>query len=110
LRRMWSGVAPIGALTMCGDLAERDLLGRSRLSARGLFADLQPVVAQRAFVRAAVLFAQIDDAVRAGRYAVAAAVTNIVLNDHRAEFAAENRTRRAHIQTGGMCAVFAHVR
>ena len=54
--------------------------------------------------------APLDDAERAPRHAVAAAVADVVLHHHGAELGAEQRTGRAHVQAAGVGAVLADVR
>ena len=101
----------VGALAQLVELAELDRVGRARLRARRLVAALQPVVAERALPDAPVLLlaeerqrerrvvgrarqvALVDDAERARRHAVAAAVADVLLHDDRAELGAEERRR-----------------
>ena len=75
--------------------AEEDAFRRARLGARrGQPAGL-PVVAEGAFERAARveerLLAAVDHAERARHHAVAAAVANVVLHQHAADFRADDR-------------------
>jgi len=104
------GQPPVGALAQLGQLAELDRLGGAGLGARGRLALLEPVVAERALERPAVVLAQVDDAVRTGRDAVAAAVADVRLDDDRAELGAEQRAGRAHVEARGVGAVLADVR
>src|SRR5262249_12387189 len=89
--------------------AELDRLGRAGLGAGRGQAVADPVVAQRALVRAAVGFPPPDHAERAGGDAVAAAVADVVLDHHGAELGAHQRARGADVQAAGLGAVLAHV-
>ena len=60
-------------------------------------------------MRAPVRLAPRDHAERARRHAVPAPVADIVLDHHRAELRAHQRTSRADIQAGRLGAVLAHV-
>ena len=80
------------------------------LGAGGFLAGAEPVVAHGALERPAVVGALLDDAVRAGRHAVAAAVADVLLDDDGAELGAEQRSGRADVEAGGVRAVLAHVR
>ena len=93
---------PAGCARSCNSLklAELDRVGRARFGAGRLEAALQPVIAERAFVRLAVLEAEIDDAERAGRHAIAAAVADVLLHDDGVELGAEERAGRAGFQAG----------
>ena len=99
----------LGPLPQLVQRAELDRLGRAGLGAGRAQPVADPVVAQRALVRAAVGLAPRDDAERAGRDAVAAAVADVVLDHHGAELGAHQRAGRAHVQAGGLGAVLAHV-
>src|SRR3546814_32075 len=103
------GHSVTGALLELIDLAELDRLGRAYLGAGRLHAALQPVVAERALMRLAVELIHGHDAEGAGRYAIAAAVADVLLHDHGVELGAENRAGRAGFQTGRGVAVLAHV-
>src|SRR5207247_213519 len=98
-----------GALAQFVQRPELDRLGRAGLRAGRRHARPQPVVAQRALPRPAVALALVDHPVRAGRDAVPAAVADVLLHHDRAELRAEQRTRRADVQAGGMGAVLADV-
>src|SRR3546814_6126778 len=67
------------------------------------------LVAERALMRLAVELIHGHDAEGAGRYAIAAAVADVLLHDHGVELGAENRAGRAGFQTGRGVAVLAHV-
>src|SRR5204862_836088 len=92
--------------------AELDRVGGAGLRARRLHPVLQPVVAERALVHAAVSaeLSLSDEAEGTGGNAVAAAVADVVLDDDGAEFGAENRPRRADVEAAGVGAVLADVR
>ena len=98
-----------GALAHLVERPEGDRLRRARLRARRGHVVLEAVVAEGALVRATVHLAAIDDAVRAGRDAIPAAVADVLLHDDGAELGAEERARRAHLQARGRGAVLAHV-
>ena len=72
----------------------------------------EAVVAERALPHPAVALAFADHAIRTRGHAVAAAVADVLLHDHRAELRAEQGTRRTHIQArcGGPKAVVATAR
>ena len=99
----------------CGELdelvvgAELDRVGRARLRARGLEAVLQAVVAEGALGGPAVVVVAVDDAERARRDAVAAAVADVGLQDHRLELGADQRAGRAGVQAARVRAVLADV-
>src|SRR5207248_1379826 len=85
--------------------------GRARLRAGRFQSVLEPVVAERALVHAAVAaeLALRDDAERTGRDAVAAAVADVVLDHDGAELGAHDRAGRADVEAAGMSAVLADV-
>src|SRR5690606_16723776 len=89
--------------------AELDGLGGAGLGAGRFHAGAEPVVAQGALPGASVLGPPLDDPVRAGGHAVAAAVADVLLHDDGAELGTEQRARRAHVEAGGVGAVLAHV-
>src|SRR3546814_18465652 len=60
-------------------------------------------------MRLAVELIHGHDAEGAGRYAIAAAVADVLLHDHGVELGAENRAGRAGFQTRRGVAVLAHV-
>src|SRR5437764_346163 len=80
------GVRPLAQLV---ELAELDRLGGTGLGAGRGLPFLEAVVAQGALERPTVVLAQVDDAVGAGRHAVAAAVADVGLHHHRAVLRAE---------------------
>ena len=86
-----------------------DSVGQA-LAQAGVMSDRQPVVAQGALPGPPVVRALVDDAVRAGGDAVAAAVADVLLDDDGAELGAEQRPGRAHVEAGGVGAVLADVR
>ena len=89
--------------------AELDRVRRARFRTRRLQAVVQPVVAHRALPRPAVTLAPFDHPVRAARHAIAAPIANVLLHNDCAELGAEQRARRAHVQTPRVRAVLAHV-
>src|SRR5207302_2033269 len=91
----------VGALSQLLERSELDRLRRAGLRTRRLVAPLEAVVAERALPDPPVLLAPqnggrrvgrgldvalVEHAERTGRHAVAAAVANVLLHDHRAEF------------------------
>ena len=120
--------AGLRALAQLVELAELDRVGGARLRTRGLVTALQAVVTERALPDAAVFLpaehrqrerrvvgaarqvAPVDDAERARRHAVAAAVADVLLHDDRPELGAEERTGRARVEAARMRAVLADVR
>ena len=70
------------------------------------------VVAQRALPHPPVVLdlAAVEHPERARRDAVAAAVADVLLDDHRSELGADDRPGRAHVEAGRVRAVLAHVR
>src|SRR5699024_4833970 len=82
---------------------------RRRLSIR------QPVIAKRALLRDADVLiplragAAFDHPVGAGGHARTAPVAYVVLDDHRAELTAKQRSGRADVETGRVGAVFTHI-
>src|SRR5205085_10145065 len=93
------------ALHQLLDRAELDRVGRTRLGAGRLQPILKPVVAQRTLVGLAISRADLDDTVRAGRHAVAAAVANVLLDDHGVELGADDRPGRTRLHAAGVDAV-----
>src|ERR1700733_6313815 len=63
-------------------LTESNRLRGARLGARRNHPGALPVVAERAFERAAIRMTFIDYAERAGHHAIAAAITNVGLHEH----------------------------
>jgi hypothetical protein len=78
-----------GALAQFVEWAELDRVGGTGFRAGRLHPDFEAVVAQRAFPRASVVLALVDDAIRARRDAVAAPVADVFLDDDGAELGAE---------------------
>src|SRR5207237_7407742 len=94
------------------ELIQRTELNRVRrtgLGARRLQPALQPVVAQRAFVRLAVVDVQLDDAERTRRNTVPAAVADVLLDHHSTELRSKQGPSRARFQAAGASAVFAYI-
>ena len=89
--------------------AELDRVGRAGLRAGRLQAVLEPVVAERALGGAAVVVVAVDDAERARRDAVAAAVADVGLEHDGAELGADQRAGRARVEAAGVRAVLADV-
>src|SRR5579872_405922 len=102
--------AVLGALVQHVELAELDRVRGTRLCAGGLLVVLQAVVAERALPHAAVVLALVEHPERTRWDAVAAAVTDVLLNHHRPEFGPEQGSRRTDLEAGGVGAVLAHVR
>src|SRR5690606_3352454 len=92
-------------------VAVLDRLRGARLRAGRCLAVGEPVVAEGALLgdtdlRVALrALAAVDDTVRAGGHAVSATVADVVLHDHRAELAAEQRAGRAHVEARRVGAV-----
>src|SRR6266550_4272960 len=113
----------VGALAELAELAELDRVGRARLRASRLVPALEAVVAERALPDAPVLSGSdpggigpqpwqvplVEHAERTCRHAVAAPVADVLLHDDGAVLGAEERSRRADIETGGVRAVLADV-
>src|SRR6266516_1990945 len=92
------------------DLAKEDRISRTRFGARGLYAILEPIVAQCALVRMVVaMIVACDDAKGTGHDAVATAVADILLHVHGVELGANDGSRRTGFVTGGVCTVLAYV-
>src|SRR6185437_591098 len=90
--------------------AELDRVRRAGLRAGRLQPVVQPVVTHRALPRPAVALAPLDHAVRARRNAVAATVADVLLHYDCRELGAEQRPRRADVETARVRAVLANVR
>jgi hypothetical protein len=88
---------------------ELDRVGRAGLRARRLQPVLQPVIAEGALRGAAVDVIAVDDAERARRDAVPAAVADVRLEDDRVELGPDQRAGRARVEAAGVRAVLAHV-
>jgi len=102
--------ALLRCLTQLLQRPELDRLGRAGLGAGGFHPALQPVVAERAFLRDLGVGVHLDHAVRARGDAVATTVADIRLDEHGVELRADNRPRRADLQAAGSLAVLADVR
>src|SRR5579884_781594 len=94
--------------------AEQDRFGRADLRARGNEAALLAIVTERAFECAAGIGQRfgsaIDYAKRARDDAVSAAVADIVLHKHGADFCAYDRAGGARFEAAGLFAMFANIR
>jgi len=101
--------SPLGAVVQFADFTELDRVGRTRFGAGGFEPALQPIVAQGAFMRLAVLQTDIDNAKRASRHAITAAIANVLLNDDSVELGAEKRPGRASFETRGRRAMLADI-
>src|SRR5204862_2224203 len=100
----------VGDVLQLFEIAEENRLCRTRLRARWDLARFLPVVAERAFERASVIRTAIDHAERTRDDAVAAAVADVGLHEHAAEFGADDRSGRTRFETSGVLAMFADVR
>src|SRR5690606_19325293 len=89
--------------------AELDGLCRAGFGAGRLQPALKSVVAERALLRRALVLVDIDHAEGAGGHAIAAAVADVLLDDHGIELGAEQRAGRAGLQAGRRVAVLADV-
>ena len=93
---------------------EHDRFSRTNFRARGCKAALLSVVAEGAFECAAGigqrLWAPVDHAERARNNAISAAVANVVLHEHRADFGANDRACGTCFKTTSFLAVFANIR
>src|ERR1700733_2963531 len=111
------GVAPALQFRYPGDagvaqfveLTESNRLRGARLGARGNHPGALPVVAERAFERAAIRVAFIDYAERAGHYAIAAAITNVGLHEYGANIRPDDCAGRTRFQASCIPAVLANV-
>src|SRR6202042_822142 len=92
--------AVLSTITQHVELAELDRVGRTRLRAGGFLTDLEAVVAERALEHATIFGPFVEDTVRTGGHAVAAAVADIGLDDDRPELGAEDRTGGADVPAG----------
>src|SRR6266550_535960 len=101
--------ALVCARAQLGDRPELDRVRGARLRARGLEADLEPVVAERALLGGARYRIDVDHAERTRRDAGPASVADVGLNHHRVELGADDRAGRAHLQASCLDAVLAHV-
>src|SRR5438046_6836342 len=90
--------------------AELDGVGGTGLGARGSEPVVDPVVAERALVRAPRVMVEGDHAERAGADAVPAAVAHVLVDVDGAELRAIDRPRRAGVEAAGLGAVLADVR
>src|SRR5207302_934022 len=88
---------------------ELDRVGGARLRAGRLEAVLEAVVAERALGGAAVDLVAVDDAERARRDAVAAAVAYVRLKHDGVELGADQRTGRACVEAPRVRAVLADI-
>ena len=91
------------------EFTKLDGVGRARLGTGRLQPALQPIVAQRAFMRFAVQRVDVHHAERTGRHAVAATVADVLLDHHGVELGLEQRAGRAGFQARGVMAVLADV-
>jgi hypothetical protein len=82
------------------ELPELDRLGRAGVRAGRFQVVPEPVVAERALPRPAVVLAPVDDPERAGGHAVPAAVADVRLDHDRAELGAEQGAGRADLEAG----------
>src|SRR2546427_8684592 len=90
--------------------AELDGVGGTGLGARGPEPVVDPVVAERALVRAPRVVVEGDHAEGAGADAVPAAVAHVLVDVDGAELRAIDRPRRAGVEAAGLGAVRAAVR
>src|SRR3954471_22439367 len=94
-------------------LVERPKLDRVRGAGLGtgrLHVVAKAVVTEGALPNAPVILTLVEDAERAGDHAVAAAVADVLLHDHRPELGPEERARGADVETARVGAVLADVR
>src|SRR6266581_8714724 len=93
---------------------EHDRFSRTNLGARRCEAALLSVVAEGAFECAAGvgqrLWAPVNHAKRARDDAIAAAVANIILHEHRADFGANDRSGGTRFETASFFAMLANIR
>ena len=93
---------------------EHDRFSRTNFGARRCEAALLSVVAEGAFECAAGigqrLWAPVDHAKRARDDAISAAVANVVLHEHRADFGANDRAGGTCFKTTGFLAMLANIR
>src|SRR5579872_1271751 len=94
-------------------IAELDGIGRTRLGAGRLQAVFETVVAERALVRLVIATlrrgVELDHAIGTRRHAVSAPVANVLLNDNRVEFGADDGAGGTRFEAAGMSAMLAHV-
>lgn len=91
------------------DVSEGNGARGAGLRARGPESVVDPVVAKRALMRRTGLFAECDNAKRAGRDAVLAADADILLHDHVSHVRPDDRLYRAGVQAACVVAVLAGI-
>src|SRR5205085_3877831 len=91
------------------ELAILDRAGRARLGADRHHVRLQPVVAERALPRAAVVLVTRDHAEWTGDDAIPAAIADVRLDIDGAELGPDDGARRARFEARGVSAVLADV-
>src|SRR5205809_943353 len=101
--------ALVGPRAQLGDRPELDRVRGAGLRARGLEPHLEPVVAERAFLRRTGHRVDIDDAERARGDARPAAVADVRLDHDGVELGPDDGTGGAHLQASCLDAVLAHV-
>src|SRR5689334_11614802 len=99
----------LGALLELLQRSEQDRFGRTRFCACRRQPGLLTVVAERTFEGAAVFFILLDHAERTGNDAIGAAVADVRLHVHAAEFRADDGSSRTSFQASGNLAVLANV-
>src|SRR5438874_4199231 len=101
--------ALVCARAQLGDRPELDRVRGARLRARGLEADLEPVVAERALLGRARYRIDVDHAERTRGDAGPTSVADVGLDHDGVELGADDRAGRAHLQASRLDAVLAHV-
>src|SRR2546425_7201100 len=92
-----------------GDRPELNGVRRARFRARGLEPHLEPVVAERAFLRGAGHGVHVDHAERARRDAGATPVADVGLDHDCVKLGADDGAGGAHLEASCLDAVLAHV-
>src|SRR2546426_309284 len=92
-----------------GDRPELNGVRRARFRARGLEPHLEPVVAERAFLRGAGHGVHVDHAERARRNAGATPVADVGLDHDCVKLGADDGAGGAHLEASCLDAVLAHV-
>src|SRR5438552_16959981 len=101
--------ALVRARAQLRDRSELDRVRGARLRARGLEPHLEPVVAERAFLRCTGHWVHVDHAERARGNAGTTPVADIGLDYDRVEVSADDGAGRTHLQAARLNAVLAHI-
>src|SRR5437660_11276981 len=101
--------ALVRARAQLRDRFELDRVRGARLRARGLEPHLEPVVAERAFLRCTGHWVHVDHAERARGNAGTTPVADIGLDYERVEVSADDGAGRTHLQAARLNAGLAHI-